>query len=135
MVISGGCGSHHFVTFGQHSFVGGLSGITRDVPPFMVVDGHPGIIRGVNRTGLKRRGFMDEQIDALKAAYRLLFRDTTPFSTQAVELQRLYPGEQRIQTLLAFCAMRATDATAAREIQRGKKTWDEDEEHQHVSGN
>jgi len=136
VVISGAAGSHHFVTFGQHSFVGGLAGITRDVPPYMIVDGHPGIIRGVNRTGLKRRGFTDEQLEALKTAYRLLFRDTTPFSTQAVELQRLYPDNKEILTLLNFMKDAGNGRYGrAREIQRGKKTWDEDEEHQHVSGN
>ena len=99
VIISGGVGSHHFVRFGQHSFIGGNSGITRDVPPFMVVDGHPGKVRGVNRTGLKRRGFSEEQIARLKVAYRMLFSDTTPLSTQAVELERLYPEQSEIQTL------------------------------------
>ena len=46
VVISGGAASHHFVTFGKHSFVGGLSAVTKDVPPFMVFEGHPAIVRG-----------------------------------------------------------------------------------------
>src|SRR5512146_845832 len=48
VVISGGAASHHFVTFGQHSFVGGLSAITKDVPPYMIVEGHPSGVRGIN---------------------------------------------------------------------------------------
>ena len=51
VVISGAAASHHFVRFGQHSFIGGVSGVTRDIPPFMIADGHPATIRGVNRTG------------------------------------------------------------------------------------
>jgi UDP-N-acetylglucosamine acyltransferase len=136
VVISGGAASHHFVTFGKHSFIGGLSAITRDVPPFMVVEGHPGVVRGVNRTGLKRRGFSDGQLDALKTAYRMLFSDTTPLITQAVELERLYPDQPDIQMLLAF--MRASingKFGRARESLRGNLTKSDDEEHPHATGN
>ena len=129
VVISGGAASHHFVTFGQHCFVGGLSAIKRDVPPFMVMDGDPATIRGVNRTGLRRRGFTDPQLDALKTAYRLLFKDTTPFLTQAVELERMYPDNREIEMVLAF--MRESGGGKygrAREALRGKAAWDEEEE-------
>ncbi len=137
VVISGAAASHHFVRFGQHSFVGGISGVTRDIPPFMIADGHPATIRGVNRTGLKRRGFTEEQMKPLKVAYRLLFSDTTPLVTQAVELERLYPDHKEVQTLLLF--MR--EATSGkfgryRESLRGKPaTEEEEQQHQTVSGN
>jgi UDP-N-acetylglucosamine acyltransferase len=136
VVISGGVAVHHFVTFGKHSYAGGLSGVTRDVPPFMIVDGHPFVVRGVNRIGLKRRGYTDDRLEALRAAYRLLFSDTTPLITQAVELEKQYPGQPDIQDLLAF--MRASIAGKygrARENLRGKAARpDEDEVPQHVSG-
>ena len=102
VVISGATASHHFVRFGQHSFVGGLAGVVRDVPPFMIADGHPASVRGVNRNGLRRRGFSEEQIDALKTAYRLLFKDSSPMTAQFQELERLYPNSQEIATLLSF---------------------------------
>jgi UDP-N-acetylglucosamine acyltransferase len=102
VVISGASAAHHFVTFGQHSFVGGLAAVTRDVPPFMIVDGDPAIVRGVNRNGMKRRGFTDEDLEALKDAYKLLFSDTTPLATQADKLRRLYPDNAHIATLLTF---------------------------------
>ncbi|HVT81037.1 MAG TPA: acyl-ACP--UDP-N-acetylglucosamine O-acyltransferase [Phycisphaerae bacterium] len=137
VVISGGAASHHFVTFGKHSFVGGLSAVTRDVPPFMVVEGHPCAVRGVNRTGLKRRGYSDAQLDVLKVAYRMLFSDTTPLITQAVELERMYPDQQEIQMLLAF--MRASingKYGRARESLRGRlPKAEEDDEHPHATGN
>jgi UDP-N-acetylglucosamine acyltransferase len=137
VVISGAAASHHFVTFGQHSFVGGLSAITRDVPPFMVVDGPEAKIRAVNTKGLARRGFTEVQITALKMAYRLLFKDTTPLSSQAVELAKLYPDNLEIRTLLDF--MRHSTGGKfgrARENMRGKAAReDEDETPPHVSGN
>ena len=82
--------------------MGGLTAITRDVPPYMVVDGPEGKVRAVNTRGLARRGFNDSQIACLKTAYRLLFKDTTPMVTQAVELERLHPDNAEIKTLLAF---------------------------------
>jgi UDP-N-acetylglucosamine acyltransferase len=136
VVISGGAASHHFVTFGKHSFVGGLSAVTRDVPPFMVIEGHPATIRGVNRNGLKRRGYADEQIEPLKTAWRMLFSDTTPLITQAVELERLYPGQSDIKTLLTF--MRASMAGKfgrAREATRGQMPREENDETPHATGN
>ena len=137
VVISGAAGSHHYVTFGQHCFVGGLSGITRDVPPFMVVEGGDAKVRAVNTKGLARRGFSDEQIACLKTAYRLLFRDTTPMATQVVELEKLYPKNREIETLLAFVRESTNGRFGrARENLRRKTSRDEgDEPPPHVSGN
>ncbi|MGN6366941.1 MAG: acyl-ACP--UDP-N-acetylglucosamine O-acyltransferase [Phycisphaerae bacterium] len=137
VVISGGAASHHYVRFGQHSFVGGLTGVTRDVPPFMVFDGTPGIVRGINRNGLKRRGFNEEQLGALKMGYRLLFSDTTPLVKQAVELEKMYPGQREIEILLKFMREAASGKFGRyRENLRGKSQWHEDDETPpHVSGN
>ena len=139
VVISGAAGSHHYVRFGQHSFVGGLAGVTRDVPPFMVFDGHPGIVRGINRNGLKRRGYNEEQLAALKTAYKMLFKDTRPLATQAVELERLYPEHREVGILLKFLRESANGKFGRyRETLRGKTGWaasEEDETHPHVSGN
>lgn len=73
-VIGGGAGLHHFVTVGQSAMIGGLTRVVCDVPPFMIFEGNPGAIRAVNVTGLSRNGFTAEQIDAIKLAYKKLFR-------------------------------------------------------------
>jgi UDP-N-acetylglucosamine acyltransferase len=125
--IAGGAAAHHFVRFGQHCYVGGLSGVTRDVPPYMVADGHPIIVRGVNRNGLKRRNFTEEQLEPLKTAWKLLFKDSTPMMPQFAQLEQMYPENNEIRDLLAF--MR--DSLAGkfgrfRESLRGRMTWDEE---------
>ena len=142
VVISGGAASHHYVRFGQHSFVGGLTGVTRDVPPFMVVDGSEAPVRAVNTKGLARRGFSPEQIATLKTAYRLLFKDPTPVSTQALELEKMYPGSAEIQTLLAAIRAslsgkfgRARENLRAKTAVTGGEGDDTDEPPPHVSGN
>ncbi len=72
-IVSGCAAAHQFCRIGKHSIVGGLSKVVQDVPPFTIVDGNPASTRGLNLVGLQRRGFPDEDIRALKSAYKKLF--------------------------------------------------------------
>lgn len=72
-IISGFAAAHQFCRIGKHSIVGGLTKIVQDVPPFMIVDGNPASTRGLNTIGLQRRGFAEDDIRALKSAYKKLF--------------------------------------------------------------
>lgn len=73
--LSGIVGLHQFVTAGKWSYAAGFAGINRDVPPFLIVSGHyPPRIRGVNRRGLQRAGFTDQQQQRILEAYRKLYR-------------------------------------------------------------
>jgi UDP-N-acetylglucosamine acyltransferase len=83
-VVSGMAAVHHFATIGRLSFVGGLSGVRQDVPPFMLVEGNPARPRGLNLVGLKRNGIGEESVAALKKAYRTLYKSDLSRS-QAIE--------------------------------------------------
>lgn len=73
--ISGMAASHQFVTLGAWCFVAGLSGLARDIPPFLIVSGqHPPRIRGVNKRGLKRAGLNVDQQEHIYTAYKRLYR-------------------------------------------------------------
>jgi len=72
--LSNNVGAHQFVRFGRHAMVGGKSKIVQDVLPFFITDGNPARVRGVNSVGLRRAGFSTETRQALKEAYRQLFR-------------------------------------------------------------
>ncbi len=129
VVLSGGVAVTHFATVGEHAFVGGISGVLHDLPPFMMCDGHPAIPRGVNRTGLRRRGFTEDRLSALKIAYKMLFSDHTPLTTQAAELEKLYPSNPDITRLLTFVrASYQGKHGRYREVLRGKMTWDEEDD-------
>ncbi|HHH13907.1 MAG TPA: acyl-ACP--UDP-N-acetylglucosamine O-acyltransferase [Thiolapillus brandeum] len=65
---------HQFTRVGAHSFAAMGSAIGKDVPPYVMVGGQPAAPRGINHEGLKRRGFSDEEIGAIKRAYRRLYR-------------------------------------------------------------
>jgi UDP-N-acetylglucosamine acyltransferase len=66
-------GVHQFVTIGRHSFIGFLSRVNKDVPPFVTVEGNPSKERCINVEGLKRRGFSQNDISFLKKAFGVLF--------------------------------------------------------------
>jgi UDP-N-acetylglucosamine acyltransferase len=72
-VVGAQSGVHQFCRIGAHAIVGGCTKIVQDVPPFMIADGHPASLRGLNLVGLQRRGFTPEAIRALKTTYKALF--------------------------------------------------------------
>jgi UDP-N-acetylglucosamine acyltransferase len=73
-IISGLTAVHQFVRVGRHSFIGGCSRVTKDIPPFLKAAGNPVQLYGLNTIGLQRGGFSEEVLRELKRAYRLFFR-------------------------------------------------------------
>ena len=73
-IIGGLTGLHQFTQVGAHVMAGFASHISQDVPPFMMVDGNPLAVRGLNLEGLRRRGFSPERLSAIKQMHRLLYR-------------------------------------------------------------
>ena len=73
-IIGGLTGIHQFVKVGAHVMAGFASHISQDVPPFMMVDGNPLAVRGLNLEGLRRRGFSAARVAAIKQMHRLLYR-------------------------------------------------------------
>jgi UDP-N-acetylglucosamine acyltransferase len=89
-VLSGAAALHHFTTVGKMAYVGGLSRITMDVPPFMMVEGHPARVVKVNVIGMKRAGVPEDRVKAVREAFRELWR-----SDQLVREKTLDRMEQR----------------------------------------
>ena len=73
VTMGGIIGVHHFTTIGTLAYVGGLTRIVADVPPYMIVEGNPSRIRGFNETGLRRWGFGEDRIRGIREAYRALY--------------------------------------------------------------
>lgn len=73
-IIGGYSGVHQYCSLGAHSFVGGMTKVTQDVPAFVIAEGHPAIPRMINTEGLRRRGFDKPEIKALQTAYKTLYR-------------------------------------------------------------
>ncbi len=72
-VFGGMAGLHQFVRVGERAMIGGLSKVVKDVPPYLLVDGHPARIHGVNMVGLKRAGFSLEEREEIKRIYKFIY--------------------------------------------------------------
>ena len=87
--ISGGVKIHQFSQIGAYAMIGGNSKITQDCLPYMVTDGVPGKVRGLNAVGLKRAGFTIHDMRELKQAYRILFESHRDMDLILAELEQL----------------------------------------------
>ena len=109
-IVGGLTGVHQFTHIGAHVMAGFGSHIAQDVPPFMMVDGHPLAVRGLNVEGLRRRGFSAERIATLKQAYRVLYREGLTLQaaiTQIDELAESHPDSEEDLVLLGGFLRRA----------------------------
>jgi UDP-N-acetylglucosamine acyltransferase len=105
-ILSGYCGVHQFCKIGAHAFIGMYTSLTQDVPPFVLVSGNPAEAHGVNIEGLKRRGFTREQINAIRAAYKTIYRSGMTLEEAKTQLAQEAAGggegAQPVQSMLDF---------------------------------
>lgn len=99
--ISGAVGIHQFCRVGQFAMVGGQAHITRDVPPFITVDGLTSEVVGLNRVGLQRGGFTEGDMLQLKAAYRVIYRSGLTWNEVLTVLARDF-SETRAAAFFEF---------------------------------
>lgn len=104
VIISGLAACHQFCRIGEHAIIGGCSKVVQDVPPFMIVDGNPSSTRGLNQIGLQRRGFTEDDIRALKGAYRKLFlkKDQNLSAALAAVRATDHAANPRVTQLIQF---------------------------------
>jgi len=101
-VIGGLTAIHQFCRIGCHAITGGCSKIVQDVPPFMIADGNPAVVRGVNVVGLERRGYNAEAIRVLKEAYRILYRSNLNTKQALEELDKSFGEVNEVRKLMVF---------------------------------
>ncbi len=131
VTISGIVGIHHFTTIGTLAYIGGMSRVRVDVPPFMIVEGFPSRVRGYNETGMRRWGFSEEQITAVREAYRMLFSPRAESSGVPL-IERLDRLEQRgdlnghVQHLCESLRRSLRDGVFGRQLESRRQDTDED---------
>lgn len=74
VILGGFTGVHQFCKIGSHAFTAVSSVVVQDIPPYVMAQGHNAVPRTINSEGLRRRGFSAEQIQNIKRAYKLLYR-------------------------------------------------------------
>jgi UDP-N-acetylglucosamine acyltransferase len=101
-IMGGLTAVHQFCRIGRYAISGGCSKIVQDIPPFMIADGNPAKVRGINIVGLERSGFAAEDIKSIKEAFRLIYR--SKYNTrQALEaVQQELPASAEITQIVEF---------------------------------
>jgi UDP-N-acetylglucosamine acyltransferase len=101
-IVSGMVGVHHFVSIGELAFVGAMSGVRFDAPPYVTVEGYPAEPRSVNIVGLRRDGWSPEDIRATKDAFRTLYKDRngTPLAQIVEQVRQSEDGKRAPVTRL-----------------------------------
>ncbi len=100
VILAGFSGAHQFCRVGAHAFLGMYSGVSRDVLPYTMVFGTPGVPRGINSEGLKRRDFSTEQIRNIKEAYRIVYRRGLKVDEAIVQLEQRLADQPELAILL-----------------------------------
>jgi UDP-N-acetylglucosamine acyltransferase len=99
-IFAGFSGAHQFCHIGAHSFLGMYCGVNRDVPAYTMVAGTPGVPRGINSEGLKRRDFDSDQIRNIKEAYRLVYRKGLKLNEAMDEITERCKTQPELQLFL-----------------------------------
>jgi UDP-N-acetylglucosamine acyltransferase len=110
--IEGSVGIVQFMRVGAMSYVGAMSKITKDVPPYMIAHGDPLEVRGFNKIGMERRGVDEAGRKAIKEAYRILYRQDAPVAEALDKIEAELEPTPEIKHLLEFC--RASEKGIAR---------------------
>ncbi len=100
--VNGGAAIHPFSRVGRLAYVGGLTRIVQDVPPFMIVEGHPSHVRGPNSVGMRRAGLSEDVAKAVAKAYRRIYRYGRPRAEVLLELADEDGWPEEVRYLCAF---------------------------------
>ena len=106
VAIMGGVGIHHFVTVGESAYIGAYSRIHYDVPPYCKVDGADNV-RGLNKTGLRRGGYSETDIEELDTAYRRLFGKDKPMALAMAEFDLQNGINGHVRQMVEFLQRRS----------------------------
>jgi UDP-N-acetylglucosamine acyltransferase len=101
-ILGGLSAVHQFVRIGTLAIVGGCSKVVQDIPPYIMVDGHPARAYGLNMVGLERAEFPQEERRLLKKAFKIVFRSRLALKSAVREIENTIPPTPATLILLEF---------------------------------
>jgi UDP-N-acetylglucosamine acyltransferase len=99
--LSGNSAVHQFVRIGRLAMISGCSASTKDVPPFVITQGIDATA-GVNLVGMRRAGLSHEQVNAVRQAYRIIFREGLILPAAVARLEEELGAVDVIQEMVTF---------------------------------
>lgn len=103
-ILSGYALVHQYCHIGAHAFLGASTYVTKDVPAYVLVAGNPAEASSINAEGLKRRGFSAAAINALRRAYKIVYRQGLSVDEALVELRAMATATPELRPLIASLA-------------------------------
>ncbi|MDE0283279.1 MAG: acyl-ACP--UDP-N-acetylglucosamine O-acyltransferase [Gammaproteobacteria bacterium] len=101
-ILGGFTGVHQFCRVGRYSISAIASIILKDVPPYLMVSGNSAKPSGLNRVGLKRNGFSDSSVEALRKAYRIVYREGLLLKNALKKLRTLADENEEVAMFTRF---------------------------------
>ena len=101
-IIGGASVAHQFTKVGMHAMIGGLSKLTKDVPPYVLAGRTDTCFEGVNRIGLSRRGFTEEQINEIKNIYDTIYFQGMNVSDALDYIEANFPATECRDNIVSF---------------------------------
>jgi UDP-N-acetylglucosamine acyltransferase len=101
-ILSGGSAVHQFVRIGAYAFLGGLTGVGEDLIPFGLAIGNRGWLAGINIVGMKRRGFAQDEIHAVRRAFKQLFSGDGTLKSRIEQVAGEFGENEGVQQIVAF---------------------------------
>ena len=102
VIIGGLAGVHQFCRVGRLTMIGAQSKVTQDIPPFMLVEGNPAQVRGINSIGIQRRGISQEAHAEIKKAFKLIYESGHSTAEAAKEIKKRLRPLPEIEQLRTF---------------------------------
>lgn len=99
-IIGGFSAVHQFTRIGSHVMIGGMSGVSRDVVPYALLE--QGEMKGINLVGLKRRGFSKDVIKTLNTAVKEIFAPEGTLAERVKDVAERYADCIPVQEIVAF---------------------------------
>lgn len=109
---------HQFCRIGAHSFTAMNSLLFADLSPFAMCQGQPAHVRSMNYEGLKRRGFLANQIQAVKQMHKVLYRDGLPLAQSIEQIQAMSKEDGSLTTVVDLMSSFLLSASPSRGIIR-----------------
>jgi len=102
VIIAGMSGVHQFSNVGKHSMVGANSAVVKDVPPFVLSGRFPIKYEGLNKVGLRRRGFSNEDIEIIKKVYDKIYNSGLNVSQALTKIDSEFGSNQHAKDIITF---------------------------------
>jgi UDP-N-acetylglucosamine acyltransferase len=100
--IGGLAAIHQFARVGAYAYVGGMTGVVQDIPPFVIASGDRAKLFGLNIVGLKRFNFSNEVILALKKTYQMVIRSHLTIQEAMIRVEKEVPVFPEVRQFLEF---------------------------------